>query len=492
MANNNFVFIGGNFSESQLLWVIHIVKGYMNEKKIKGIILNEKYNYNTRKYISKVLGEDFKLCEPAKENSKFNKTISVFFHMPASIIYCLISTIKSKILNKNLAWWQMQFFHAIWDSAIASGKDGDLKPSLIHKIKSVITCHASFIEGMKYSKKNIEAYFLGHSVYKTRAFISGIRFTKSTKNIYIQACECIYKLPINEDISVYKLPKEIWDSIIEKQPKNDLLKFKEERLKGITKNFDTKNASKNSIVINEKNFSENQIFLHTFRDSPYNFIDKDKIFSDYIDWATFTFKIINQSDEKWSIRIHPSSFFWGENSISIVQNILNKLNIPKSSNNLIIENNKISNLKILEKAKRIVTYSGTVALEACSYGIKPITIATTSPYSYNKNLVYKPKNKLEYKSLLLRNSNSNEFNLKENYKNISWKLLYAIENQISLSTFLNSDAIFRGDSELKIKRNYQKIMSCLNQDNSKRKKLFLYGEKFAKGLISISANSYIP
>ena len=50
--------------------------------------------------------------------------------------------------------------------------------------------------------------------------------------------------------------------------------------------------------------------LHTFRDSPFNTIDTNRIFADYIEWAIYTFSSIVQSKERWSIRVHPSSVFW--------------------------------------------------------------------------------------------------------------------------------------------------------------------------------------
>ena len=76
----------------------------------------------------------------------------------------------------------------------------------------------------------------------------------------------------------------------------------------------------------------------------------------------------------------------GENSIIFIENIFTKLKINNLPKNIVIENSKISNLKILQNSRRIVTYSGTVALESCVYGIKPITIATTSVSSYSNDL----------------------------------------------------------------------------------------------------------
>ena len=72
------------------------------------------------------------------------------------------------------------------------------------------------MDGINYSRNLVVSSFLGHSVYKSRALIAGLRYNTKKHEIFIQACECFYKLP-NRDISTYKLPLEIWDSLISKR-----------------------------------------------------------------------------------------------------------------------------------------------------------------------------------------------------------------------------------------------------------------------------------
>ena len=61
--------------------------------------------------------------------------------------------------------------------------------------------------------------------------------------------------------------------------------------------------------------------MHIFKDSPFNVIDRDRIFVDYFDWVKKTLKIIKKSKEIWILKIHPISNRWGE----IQKNIINKL-----------------------------------------------------------------------------------------------------------------------------------------------------------------------
>ena len=112
----------------------------------------------------------------------------------------------------------------------------------------------------------------------------------------------------------------------------------------------------------------NVIMLHVFRDSSFNFIDNERIFCDYIDWIYNTIKILKSSEEKWYIRPHPFSFRWGEESIKFINKIKENLDVNKS--NFEYLDNNISNNLIFEKAKKLLTYSGTAFIEFASYGKK--------------------------------------------------------------------------------------------------------------------------
>ena len=49
-----------------------------------------------------------------------------------------------------------------------------------------------------------------------------------------------------------------------------------------------------------------------------------RIFFDYYEWIIETIKILKQSNEIWSLRIHPNSYPWGENTYDVIKEIKNK------------------------------------------------------------------------------------------------------------------------------------------------------------------------
>ena len=96
--------------------------------------------------------------------------------------------------------------------------------------------------------------------------------------------------------------------------------------KGFSLNTDTKIAFniKKKLRI-KKNDCKNIIFLHVFKDSPYNILDKKRIFCDYVEWVEETLKILKFSKERWTIRLHPVAKYWGENSYVKINIILKKI-----------------------------------------------------------------------------------------------------------------------------------------------------------------------
>ena len=143
---------------------------------------------------------------------------------------------------------------------------------------------------------------------------------------------------------------------------------------------------------------KNVIFLHVFKDTPNHIVDKNKIFMNYVEWILGTLKIISSSDEKWLIRLHPSYKKWGEDQPRIIRLLIKSISKSKSLKNIILDDMKRSNISLLKNAKKIVTYSGTVANEAVCYGIKPITISKTNIFELDNNLVFKPKNYMNIKN----------------------------------------------------------------------------------------------
>ena len=144
---------------------------------------------------------------------------------------------------------------------------------------------------------------------------------------------------------------------------------------------------------------------------------------------------------------------------------------------------------MLKQAKRIVTFSGTVHLEAACLGIKPIVISKCTLADFPKEgFVYKPNNLYQYKKLLLADSKSSIFKLSSKQRKYAMFMLYIRENIINLRKDLNSISIYRSDSN-KI-RNYEfnNIYKNLNKRIFFLKKI---GENFGKNIQNTISEEYL-
>ena len=216
----------------------------------------------------------------------------------------------------------------------------------------------------------------------------------------------------------------------------------------------------------------NVIMLHVFRDSSFNFIDNERIFCDYIDWIYNTIKILKSSEEKWYIRPHPFSFRWGEESIKFIDKIKENLGVNKS--NFEYLDNNISNNLIFEKAKKLLTYSGTAFIEFASYGKKAVIISDVIPKFYQDQISIKPQNLKEYENLINREINLNDFKLNEDQVKLSQKLIYSRENITNLAGDTGGYFVYRNDSKEKKDQEYKSVeikigdnIKFLNQLGSK-------------------------
>ena len=102
-----------------------------------------------------------------------------------------------KTILKEKNWFKSQVFHALWDTSLSLGRDGDLKPSLINLFKSSYLINYNLILVLKLKKKNsIHSSFLSHSVYQGRIFLAVLR---KFSNVFCQSAFNFYKQPENYD-----------------------------------------------------------------------------------------------------------------------------------------------------------------------------------------------------------------------------------------------------------------------------------------------------
>jgi len=484
------IYCGGGFFDNQLIWIIPIIDGYCRANNIDTIIFERKLSNRiiNNNHILKII-KKYKIYSLKDDLSIFQCLNIILFLIKNffRLFYYSLVINRKILLNKKISWEKIQIFHSIWDTSLLYLKDGDLNPKFFHKFKAALRVFLNIYFAYELKKKKIFTAFLGHSVYAARAMIAVFRKFKIT--IIIQANSSLYILPLLFDNS--------W-SIINKSSLSKLHRYKvlkesviywKGRRKGNANYEDARIAfNKNVYKKNDYNFN-NVILLHIFRDSPFNIIDRVRIFSDYIDWIDNTLRILKNSDEEWIVKPHPNFKRWGENSYKTYKEILNNIIDKNGIKNVKYFDDRISNIELLRKAKRIVTFSGTAHLESACLGKKPIVISkcTLSDFS-NEGFVFKPKSLQQYKTLLLADSKSSIFKLGSKQKRYAKFMLYIRENIINLRKDLNSISIYRSDSH-KI-RNYEFYNIIKNLD---KKICFLkkIGETLGKNIQNTISENYL-
>jgi hypothetical protein len=462
------IFVGCGFIDSQLLWIIPLVHGYCKKKKIKTIIFERKLSNKVLNnfYIKKIL-KNYEIIYLPQLSIILKYPVLKYFYalfvlLPLSLMN--INSIKKEKMVKNslFNWDNYQLKHAIWDQAIKIGKDGDIEPSLLNKIKASVGAYFAIFSAKIVLKQNCKDFFLGHSVYSHRAFLMKVR--KKGQAVFCHLGFTVYRQYKNFDNSWCFLKKDKFIDICKGITKKKIDKYWSDRLSGKGNYVDSRIAS---IIKTKKTFKnlnyENVIFLHIFRDSPYADIDPSRIFVDYSQWIKHTLKTISLSDENWTLRLHPSYKRWGENQYLALNKIINQT-FKKFPSNICLDDNLTSNNEVFKRAKRVVTFNGTSHLEAACYGIKSIIISDAMLSKLDNKLIFKPNSKSIYDKLLLGNSNVDIFKLNKNQINFAKKVMYIREKALKFETEVGGFHIFTRDSESKRKEDFNQTKNKLKNN----------------------------
>jgi hypothetical protein len=147
--------------------------------------------------------------------------------------------------------------------------------------------------------------------------------------------------------------------------------------------------------------------------------------------------------------MHPSAQRWGEDQEKTVKIIFDyvKNNYDADLKNVLIENpSQRTNVELLNSANKIVTFNGTIHLEAICFGIKPIVISDVMISRTFPDLVFKPNDLNEYANLLLEKINTS---IDESNTNLGKKILLLREKYIPFNSVLKSFYTYRGDPKEK-------------------------------------------
>lgn len=431
MTHLKSLFIGGAFSDSQYLWILPIIFSYVRENKINQIILE---NSLSNKVSSNLL---------IKKNLSTTNIVYLKKNKIFLILQFFFFDFFDFLKKKNNFWFKYQIYHSFIDTSRILSKNDKYKIPIINSIKAALKIIIQYsITKSLINNYNLESVFLGHTVYQYRVSLALMR--NYNFKIYCHANNSLYKIERLID-NRWDFINEIQNRQIDKLINRSKVEIYWSNRKKGKSNYEDYNSSYKKNKKFPSPEKTNVVMLHVFRDSPFNFIDKNKIFIDYYDWILGTIKILNKSEERWYLKIHPSAKRWGENSINVINDLLNSHKI-KLKTNIVIDND-LSNSFFFENLNKLITFSGTSGIESMAYGIKPITI---SQITHSKSIVndcyIQPKNIKNYEELIL-SKDLNIFKIKD--KNLLYeckKLIFIKENVITLNNDFESRYIYRGDN----------------------------------------------
>ena len=475
------IYIASGFLDSQLIYILPIVTSYCQNKNINNIIFgSEVSEHILNSKIFKIFKKKINFTYLKK--SKKGKVISLLNSLELQNKYFSLNS--QNILNrKNFYEYQLQ--HAVWDIAYNNSDDHELYPSKKQIIKATVKVN-SVLNNLKKNldTKNIDTAFLSHQVYDQRAVLAYLR-QKNIK-IFAHANFNIHKVTKYKDNGPTFISKKVLKKVNNKIKTAVIKKYWKKVQDGKSAREETQFASKINKTTNQIN--QNVIMLHVFRDSPFNVLDQDRIFSDYHSWFEETLKIIKKSNEKWTVRPHPAHKKWGENSKIKINCFLKKIFGAKIPNNIDIDFNLSSNLHQLKNTKRLITFSGSSHLESACFGVKPIIISESTLQRFDRNLILKPKNFEEYKKLILTKSNSKIFKLNRSQIMSAQKALYIRDNILSFNDILKAKKIYRGASKKLRTKEFYRITKYVEKNLSYFSKL---GELLSKNYDQTVTKKYI-
>lgn len=477
------VFIGGGFSASQLLWVLPVVDGFCRQKNISKMVLERGLSRKliSLPHVQKVL-ERYEVVSLRSTSDGVGRIQRMVQAAGASVrpirLLALVFGVSREILLQQTDRHRSQIRHAVWDSACLRMGEGSIAPSFFEKLLAgvgVLVAEKQAHHAVR--KHGVSTAFLGHTVYHSRATLA--TFHSLGVQVFAHAAGVMYECPIEEDASWGSPSPPIWPKIVSLFSDAEVESYWQGRTIGKSSYADSEAAARGIKVV-EKSTPKNLVLLHVFRDSPFNQIDESRIFSDYIDWVTNSLLTIAMSEETWLIKTHPSAKRWGENQETwlseICKFVFGSPNLPP---NVLMSEGEYSNMELFAHVNRVVTFGGTGHLEAAGWGIKPITVMDVGLARLDPSAVLVPRNKNQYRSLLLLPSESADFTLSEAQIALARSLLYARENVLTLGPSVGHLAVYKGDPANIRDADFENVLRTVSRRTDK---LTILGNQLARGV----------
>ena len=472
-------FIGNGLLDSQLLFVIPITHGYCLRAGIKKLVFEREISseVNNNLLVKSILKmyEINIVSVSSPWLSRWKLLAATMLSLP-TVILLAIRSVRSG-LTAQCAWYEKQLRHATWDQALLSAVDGSINLSFLQRLSSA----ARVIRSVKYAKHLVSqhavgACLLGHTVYAGRGLLA--EFLEGDVDTLIHAGNIVYRLSPEKDSSYMFMSQLEWSRILQLTDRLEVENYWIDRNRGLSTYTDARAAFIKNLEVTIDT-PKNIILLHIFRDSPFNYIDPNRIFADYIDWMMNTIEIIAKSSERWMIKTHPSASRWGENQLCWLQAIAKAVCPNGWPENIVVSDEEYSNVDLFRHARRFITYSGTMHLEAASWGKKPIVISEVALHSFNGDYVLKPNSIEEYESLLLKSSTDSVFQLSDGAAETARELIYIRERVMSFSEEIGSLTTYRGDKADIFRLDFNSVERNLSACSAR---LQLAGEALSSGV----------
>jgi len=460
VEHHNAIYIGGGFMESQLLYILPFAAGYAKEKGISRLVIDRilPRSISNNACIKEIISEYHIVYLERQRKSRISTLKRFYNRFRAISLSNIIRGLKlqRKDLLSNSSWYECQIDHAIWDTAMHNSADGTTDINWFNRVlaSNAVECNIRLARLLAFKYKVTDA-ILGHVVYSGRALAA--EFAEQNVNVIAHASNVFYKMPSDGDLRWSFISPTLvnFATNYEQSLRESSIDYWKSRFLGISSYVDASKAYEGCRVTSHE-LPTNVLFLHVFRDSPFNCIDRSRLFADYIDWVGFTLSVIANSKETWLIRPHPSALSWGEDQYKWLARFSTDIFDDDWPAHIGVDN-EYSNMAILSHAKRVVTHHGTVHLEAACRGIKPIVMSDVTLSNYNKTLVNKPQSMDEYSRLLLCSSELPVFKLNTSEVEESIMLLYIREELLQFNRDTGSYSVKRFDGESAFKNEFKSV-----------------------------------
>lgn len=417
-------------------------------------------------------------------NSPPFKAVRLLAILPFAL-FCAFKATRASLLNRSHSWFVSQILHGIWDSSLRYSPNNTINPSFLRRTTASLSNLSHLVKAIQFAiVYRPTIIFLGHSVYSGRSSLAFYRLLPIP--VYIHSFNTLNRAPLNFDSSLFTPTPDEAEALLCISRSLDASQFWSKRLSGNSSYFDAQESFRGLEAADTTPL--NIIYLHIFKDSPFNHIDRTRIFADYFDWTLQTLKLISKSSESWLLKTHPSATRWGEDSLSILQSIVDIVFPNGLPSHISIDHKSLSNASILAHANRVITFSGSVHLEAAAHGIKPIVISSSLLDSLLPSHVHKPDSYSEYEHLLLLPSYSDAFQLTSAETYLSRQILYLKEDLLPFTNNFTLFPLYPGDSKEYQSKVSKQFIGSYVSNNSYSQKLAYY---LSRGLTRTTSSTII-